>query len=114
MKNITLITGIILLVANLLFGSIISVYSMFNMLLNCGVITATTALLFALNSITLKDGFRISLTLLFGFLGFVEFILGVLAPQEYKDNGYLIFIVLVVAFEAIVLGITHIVSKSIN
>ena len=47
MKNITLITGIILLVVNVLFGSILSSYPAFNMGLNCGVIVATTVLLYA-------------------------------------------------------------------
>jgi len=55
MKNITLITGIILLVANLLFGSILSIYPAFNMWLNCGVIVATTALIYMLGIITLTN-----------------------------------------------------------
>ena len=112
MKNITLIAGIILLVVNLLFGSILSSYPSFNMWLNCGVIVATTALLYLLRTITLKDGFYISLYMLFGILGFIAFILGLYAPQQYTDNWYLITIILIVAFEAIVLSVTHIVSKN--
>ncbi|MDR1757759.1 MAG: hypothetical protein LBR51_02195 [Bacteroidales bacterium] len=111
-KNIVLITGIILLVANLLFGSVLSAYSTFNMLLNCGVIIANSLLLYLLTCITLKDGFRISLSSLFSFLGFVEFILGLVAPQRYEDNGCLLAVILIVAFEAIVLVITNMVSKN--
>jgi hypothetical protein len=114
MKNITLITGIILTIANLLFGSILSVYPAFNTGLNCGVIIVTTALLYILKSITLKDGYYISLYIIFGILGFIEFVLGLFAPQRYTDNWYLISIILIVAFEAIVLVITNIVSKKIN
>ena len=114
MKNITLIIGIILLVANLLFGSILSVYPTFNMWLNCGVIAATTALLYILKSIQLKDGFYISLSMLFGIFGFVAFILGLFAPQRYTDNWYLIAIILIGVFEAILLTITHIISKTIK
>jgi len=114
MKNITLITGIILLVANLLFGSILSVYPNFNMWLNCGVIAATTILIYFLGIITLKDGFRISLSMLFGIFGFIAFILGLFAPQQYIDNWYLIAIILIVALETILLTITHIISKNIN
>ncbi|MDR1747223.1 MAG: hypothetical protein LBR49_08140 [Tannerella sp.] len=112
-KNIILITGIILLVANLLFGSMLSAYLAFNMGINCGVIIANTVLLYFLCCITLKDAFRISLSFLFSFLGFVEFILGLLAPQRYEDNGYLVAVILIVAFEAIVLVITNLVSKNI-
>jgi hypothetical protein len=114
MKNITLITGIILLVANLLFGSILSVYPTFNMCLNCGVIAATTTLLYVLKCITLKDGYYVSLSMLFGIMGIIEFILGLFAPQRYTDNWYLITIILLVIFEAIVLTITHIISKTIK
>ena len=114
MRNITLITGIILLVANLLFGSILSSYPAFNMWVNCGVIVATTVLLYVVGHIALKDGFKISLTFLFGFLGFIKFIIGLFMPQQYADNGYLIAIILVVAFEAIVLTITYIISKTVK
>jgi hypothetical protein len=112
-KNIVLITGFILLIANLLIGSILSVYPAFNMLLNSGVIIANTVLLYLLSIITLKDGFRISLSFLFSFFGLVEFILGLIAPQRYEDNGYLLAVILIVAFEAIVLVITHLVSKNV-
>ena len=111
MKNITLIIGIILLIANLLFGNILSIYPAFNMGLNCGVIIATTALLYTIGQITLKDGFKISLTFLFGFLGCITFVLGLFTPQRYTDNWYLIAIILIVTFEAIVLTTAYIVSK---
>ena len=114
MKNITIIVGFILLIANLLFGSILSFYLSFNMWLNCGVIAATTALIYLLSIITIKDGFRISLSMLFGTFGVIEFILGLFAPQHYENNWYLIAIIIIVAFEAIVLTITHIVSKTIK
>ena len=114
MRNITLITGFILLVANLLFGSILSSYPAFNMWLNSGVIVANTVLIYALSIITLRDAFKISLSFLFGVLGFIVFVLGLFAPQQYTDNWYLIAIVLIVAFEAIILTITHIISKKIH
>lgn len=114
MKNITLIVGIILLVFNLLFGSILSIYLFFNVWLNCGVIAATAILIYMLDIITLKDGFRISLSMLFGIFGFVAFILGLFSPQQYTDNWYLISIILIVVFEAILLTITHIISKTIK
>ena len=114
MKNITLITGFILLVANLLFGSILSIYPAFNMLLNCGVIAATTTLLYVLKFIRLKDGYYISLSILFGMFGVIKFILGLFAPQQFENNWYLITIILIIAFEAILLTIAQIISKTIK
>ncbi|MDR1181495.1 MAG: hypothetical protein LBL13_05925 [Bacteroidales bacterium] len=114
MKNITLITGIILLIANLLFGSILSVYPAFNMWLNCGVIAATTVLIYLLQIIKMKDAFHISLSFLFFLFGIIEFVLGLFAPQRYTDNLYLSVIILIVAFEAIMFIIVNLVSKKIK
>ena len=114
LKNTTLITGFILLVANILFGFILSIYPTFNMWINCGVIAATTILLYVLSHITLKDAFKISLSFLFSTLGFVIFILGLLMPQRFEDNWFLVAIILIVAFQAIVLTIANIVSKKVK
>ena len=114
MRNITLIAGAILLVSNLLFGSILNIYSVFNMWLNSGVIVATTVLLYILKSIQLKDGYYISLSMLFSILGLIAFVLGFFAPQRYIDNWYLVIIILIVAIEGIILTITHIISKTSN
>ena len=114
MKNITLIIGIILLIVNLLFGAILSIYPSFNMWLNCGIIAVTTLLLYTLRCITLKDGYYIALFMLFGIAGFIAFILGLLAPQQFENNWYLIIIVLIVAMEGILLAITNKISKTIK
>jgi tellurite resistance protein TehA-like permease len=113
MKTVILITGLILFITNLLFSSIIHVYPIFNVGLNCGVIVVTTLLLYIVNHIRLKDGFRTSLFMLFCIFGLVEFILGLIAPQHYKGNWYLIVIIFIVAVESIILVITNIVSKKI-
>ena len=114
MKNITLITGFIMLIANLLFGSILTIYPTFNMLLNSGIIIATTILIYAVGQIALKDAFKISLSFLFSTIGTILFILGLFTPPRYTDNLFLAAIILIVAFQASVLTITHIVSKKVN
>ena len=114
MKNITLITGFILLATCLLFGLILSIYPTFNMLLNCVVIVANTALVYAIAQIGLKDAFKISLSFLFVTLALIEFVLGLFSPQKFEDNFFLLAIILIVAFKAIVLGTTYIVSKKIE
>ena len=114
MKNITLIAGFILLVANILFGFILSIYPTFNMWVNCGVIAATTLLIYTLSHITMKDAFKISLSFLFSTLGGVIFIIGLMMPQRLEDNLHLLAIVLIVAFQAIVLTVTNVVSKKVK
>ena len=114
MKNIILITGIIFLVTNLLIGMIISFYPNFNMWLNCVVIGTNTILLYSLNMITLKDAFKISLSSFFAIMGIIEFILGMFAPEQMKDNWYLIIIIIALLIKAILLVITNMISKTVK
>lgn len=113
MKKLILIIGLILLIANGLFGLILSVYPSFNFCVTSGVIVATTALLYVMRCINLRDAFYISLSLLFVLFGFIEFVLGLFAQDTVKDNWYLIIIILLCMFEAILLAITHRVSDKI-
>lgn len=113
MKRLILITGSIFLAANVLFGLILTAYPTFNCCLNSVVIAATTALLYAIQCIRLRDGFFIPLSMLFAFFGFVEFILGLLAPDKFQDNWYLIVVILLLVFEGVVLTLTNIVSNRI-
>lgn len=111
MKNVILISGVILLVANLLFGLIMSAYDPFNVGINCCVIVLTTALIYSLKAIRLKDAFVASFAILFSLLGFIEFILGLFAGNKLQDNWWLILIVIFAAFELIALLMAATVSK---
>ena len=114
MKQIIIVIGVILLVANLLFGLILSSYDVFNMFLSSLVIVATTTLLFCLNVVKLKDGFRIPLYVLYSILGVIEFVLSLFASRTFENNLYLLVIVLFLAIESIILLITHQVSIKIE
>lgn len=114
MKNITLITGLILLLTNILIGLVLSAYQPFNIVVSSIVIIATTALIYSMRCMTLKDAFYISLTGIFGIVGIIAFVLGLFAPQRFADNWYLIVIFLLIAFEAIMLLIAHKTSKTNN
>lgn len=71
-------------------------------------------LLYILNSITLRDAFKISLGLLFSFFGLIEFILGLKAVEQFENNLALVSIIIIGAIEAILLVITTINSKTIK
>lgn len=111
MKKLIVISGIILLVANLSFGLILTKYPMFNVGVNSAVIIATMVFLYVLQVIRMKDAFVISQSFLFLFLGIVMFILGCFAPQRFADNWCLMVIILLIVFEGILLLITNLMSN---
>lgn len=110
MKQIIVVIGIILFVTNLLFGLVLSSYEAFNLIVSSLVIVSTTALLFCLNVLTLKDGFKISLYVLFSILGGVEFVLSLFSSKTFENNWFLLVIVLSFAMQSIILLITRKVS----
>jgi len=105
---------LISLFLNIVLGNVLDVYPLFNMKINCGVIAFTAALLFALKFAAMATAFRISLSGLFSFFGLVMLVLGILSPEEWKDNGFIIAICLIMVFEAIVLATCSAVSKFNN
>lgn len=114
MKQIIIVIGIVLLVANLLFGLILSSYEVFNLFVSSLIIVATTALLFCLNVITLKDGFKISLHVLFFILGAIEFVLSLFLSKTFENNWLLLVIVVSLAIQSIILVATHNVSVKVK
>ena len=111
MKKGLLIFGIILLISNILIGLIVSSYETFNVCLTSVVIIATTLLLGWLSSSNLKDAFKISLTVLFSFLGLVEFVLGFVAPSQFENNWYLVVIIVLMIIESLFVISSSMASK---
>ena len=112
MKRLTLIIGVILLIINIAIGLIISAYSSFNMVVNCGIIAIVTGMIYALSIVHLRDAYRISLALLFAFLGIVEIVLGCLMPQQVQDNWYLLIEIILLSFEVLMILITNFMSNN--
>ena len=114
MKKIILSSGIALLVMNLLFGLLLSIYDAINLSLSSAVIVITTLLLYLINAMTLKDGYKISLLFLFIAIGFIEYLLSFFAPNQVKENWWLIIIMGLFTIEFILLVITTTISKRIK
>lgn len=74
----------------------------------------TTLLLYLTTVIQLKDGYKISLALLFSIVGIFEYVLSLYAPNQFKDNWWLISVILLIAFETILLIVTNTFSKKIK
>lgn len=99
------------MIANILLGAIITSYSVFNVCVTSIIIAVTTALLIGITSSELKDAFKISLNFLFAFFGLIEFVLGIFAPEQYKNNWYLIAIICLIIIESTIYTISNIASK---
>ena len=114
MKKIILLSCIVLLVANLSFGAVLSFYGGFNMAVSSVVIICTGLLLYITDTINLKDGYKISLMLLFAISGFLEFVLSLIAPNRLNDNWWLILVIFLMTIEIILLVITNTISNKIK
>ena len=77
------------------------------------VIVVTGILLYITAIINLKDGYKVSLMILFAIAGALEFILSLIAPNRIIDNWWLILVVLM-SIEVIVLILTNTVSNRIK
>lgn len=112
MKKIIILSSAVLLIANLLFGAILSFYGGCNVAFSSIVIVATGALLYLTDTMRLKDGFKVPLMMLFSIAGMVEFIFSLLAPDRFTDNWWLILVIGLIAVEAILLVISNILSAN--
>ena len=111
MKKAFLIIGLLLLFANIAVGLIVSSYSVFNMCASSLVIVVVTLLLAFIAKSKIKDAFKIPITLLFALLGIIQFVLAILSPEQYKDNWYLIAIIILVIIESVFVIVSGVFSK---
>lgn len=114
MKAIILSVAGLCLVINILCGFIISSYSAFNCGVTSGIIALNAIIMLIISTITLKDGFRISLNVLFPIMTIVEFVVGLLSPEKFHDNGSLVFILIALLFEGIILIISNHISRNVQ
>lgn len=77
------------------------------------VIAANTFMMYGIAASSVKDGFKISLTLLFPIFALIEFVLGILAPEGFENNWYIIILTLILAGEGILYATANGIS-SIN
>ena len=114
MKRIIILSSAVLLVANLLLGLMLSFYGGYNVAMSSFVIVGTGVLLYLIHTLNLKDAYKISLTLLFAIAGCLEFLLSLISPNRFTDNWWLIIVILLMAFEAIMLIVTSTISNKIK
>lgn len=114
MKRLIILTTIILLIVNALFGLIITAYQPTNVYLNTAVILFSGITLLAISFTHMKDAFKISLTSLFAIVSGIEYILGFFAPAEWDNNWFAILVIVVLAIEIIFVLLTNYVTNKNN
>lgn len=114
MKRIIIFSCLVLLLANLLFGIVLSAYEWVNVLISSSIIVLTGIFMLLIGILPLKDGFKASLYVIYPALGFIEFMLSAFSPDRIKDNWAMIVLILLVAFQIIFLFITNIISNKIK
>ena len=115
MKRIIIFSCLVLLLANLLFGIVLSAYEWVNVLISSSIIVLTGIFMLLIGILPLKDGFKASsLYVIYPALGFIEFMLSAFSPDRIKDNWAMIALILLVAFQIIFLFITNIISNKIK
>lgn len=114
MKRIIIFSCLVLLLANLLFGIMLSAYEWGNVLISSSVIVLTSIFMLLIGILPLKDGFKASLYVIYPALGFIEFMLSAFSLDRIKDNWAMIALILLVAFQIIFLFITNIISNKIK
>lgn len=96
---------------NLILGLIVSAYGWINVAVSTFVIAITVMILVLICSkFLLKDAYKVSLSIIISVLGFIEYLLTVLMPSRFTDNWYIIAIVVLMAFEAVLIVTANSVS----
>jgi len=80
-------------------GLMLSNYSTFNWIAADAVILINLLLTYEVSKSNRRDGFKISLTILYSFLTLVMIILAIISPNRLNDNYYLIVIMVILFIE---------------
>lgn len=114
MKQIIITLGITFLLANLAFGLVIESFESFNLLMSSGVILFTFGILLTTEFIKMKDAYKISLHLINCICGIIEYIITLVAKQDMQNNWFYVALIIIVAFQLILITTTNVTSKKIS
>lgn len=114
MNKVNLFIGGLCLVVNILCGALLSSYSAFNCGVTSAVILLNMGMMYLLSALSLKDAFRISLGFLFPIFAIAEFVAGLFSPEQFEDNGFLVFLLVALLLEGIILIICNSISNKID
>ncbi len=111
MRLLIIIISSILILFNVLAGIILKEYLLENYIASSCIILINAILLLLVSNSEMKDAFKVSYSLLFPFLGLVEFILAVLAPNTWEDNIYFVCIMGIMVSQLIMFFAANKITK---
>ena len=114
MKQVILTLGVILLLANIAFGLVLDSFGIFNVVFSCGAIVVTTIILLLVDYIKMKDAFKVSLYFINAVCGLIEYIIGLVAEHYMLNNWYYLVLIMILAFQTVLLTTTNVISKKIS
>lgn len=114
MKQVIITLGTVFLLANLAFGLVLDSFETYNLLMSSSVIAFTTAILISVEIIRMKDGFKIPLYVINSICGIAEYIIALVAKNNMSNNWFYVALIVIVAFQLVLLITTNITSKKIN
>ena len=115
MNKTILWIGGVFAILNLLIGLIVSAYGGVNIAVTTMIIILTTVIILGVNcSMRLKDGFKVSLNFIIPVIGLIEYFFALFMPNRFTDNWCLIVILILLAFEVIILIGTKSISNKIR
>lgn len=114
MRQLILTLGAIFLLVNIALGLALKSFETFNLVFSSGIIIATTIILFLVDYIKMKDAFKISLFLINGVCGLIEYVIALIAERDIPNNWYYVVLIVILAFQLILITTTNITSKKIS
>lgn len=114
MKYFTLLVVLLLIIVNIVAGYIITAYDTPKVVSSSIVIVLNAILIYALQSMNLKDAFSISLSILFSLFMIVEFCVSLYIPATWTDNYAFIVLLSMFALQILMLGAVKINSDNVQ
>lgn len=111
MKQITIIFGLLIIAANLLFGYIISSYQWHAAMVTSVALGVEVGMLILVSCVSMKDAFRVSLNVLFPIFALILFITLLYVPEEGFDSVCYIVAIGIVLVQVLLLLAVNSVSK---
>ena len=84
------------------------------MFLSSVIIVLTGIFMLLVGILSLKDGFKSSLYVVYPILGLIELVLSLFSSDKITDNWVILVLMLIVAFKLILLCVANVISNKIK
>lgn len=111
MKHITIILGLLIIAANLLFGHIMNSYPWHTAVVTSVALVIEIIMLLLVSCVPMKDAFRASLNILFPAIALIQFITLLYVPDEGFDSACYVVAIVLFLLQVLLLLATNHVSK---